>query len=193
MTMIDAERLRAAYDSDGFYALQLEVGDKCEQGCSYCYMNALPYTKNSLSDGLISEILADARALGITSIEWLGGEPLLRGTIFEHMARAADLGLRNNLWTGGLPLRDQAMAGKCAHACKNGLISVHVSSVDPRVYKTLHPTAGDRDLEDILAGVKHVLDAGYPAGRMLNSVTFTGFGKFHATRRATRQGDARGV
>ncbi|MEX2681029.1 MAG: radical SAM protein, partial [Candidatus Sigynarchaeota archaeon] len=172
--MIDVERLHAAYDSDGFYALQLEVGDKCMQGCSYCYMNALPYSKNSLNDGLISEILADARALGITSIEWLGGEPLLRGTIFEHMARAETLELRNNLWTGGLPLRDPVMAGKCARACKNGLISVHVSSVDPRVYQLLHPAASDHDLEDILSGVKHVLDAGYPASQMLNSVTFTG-------------------
>nr|MDO8119321.1 radical SAM protein [Candidatus Sigynarchaeota archaeon] len=172
--MIDAERLRAAYDSDGFYALQLEVGDKCEQGCNYCYMNALPYMKNSLGDGLISEILTDARALDITSIEWLGGEPLLRDTIFDHMDHAAALGLRNNLWTGGLPLRDPAMADKCVQTCKNGLISVHVSSVDPRVYKTLHPAASDHDLEDILSGVEHVLDAGYPASRMLNSVTFTG-------------------
>ncbi|MBN2150959.1 MAG: radical SAM protein [Candidatus Lokiarchaeota archaeon] len=172
--MIDADRLRAAYDSDGFYALQLEVGDKCEQGCIYCYMNALPVVKNSLSDELISGILSDARALGIAAIEWLGGEPLLRGTIFEHMARAGALGLRNNLWTGGLPLRDPDVAGKCVEACKNGLISVHVSSVDPRMYKALHPAAGEHDLEDILAGVERVLALGYPASRMLNSVTFTG-------------------
>ncbi len=172
--MIDAERLRAAYDSDGFYALQLEVGDKCEQGCIYCYMNALPGVKNSLGDGLISEIVSDASALGVAAIEWLGGEPLLRGTIFEHMAHAGALGMRNNLWTGGLPLREPAMAAKCARACKNGLISVHVSSVDPRIYNMLHPAASDHDLGDIISGVQHVLDAGYPASRMLNSVTFTG-------------------
>jgi len=49
--MIDFERLYKAYDNKGFYALQLEVGDQCHQGCIYCYMNALDTPVNTLSDG----------------------------------------------------------------------------------------------------------------------------------------------
>ncbi len=172
--MIDLDRLSKDYAEDGFYALQLEVGDTCKQGCIYCYMNALPLAKNSLSDRDITGVLSDAKELGVTAIEWLGGEPLLRGSIFEHMAEATTLGLRNNMWTGGLPFRDGGTIDRCVASCKHGLISVHVSTVDPLLYATLHPNNPASDLADILAGVRRVLDAGYPPGQMLNSVTYTG-------------------
>ncbi len=172
--MIDYDRLQAAYDREGFYALQLEIGDECQQGCVYCYMNAVENGKNTLSDAQIEEILRDARALGITAIEWLGGEPLLRESVFAHMALAAELSLRNNVWTGGLPLADGEVLSETVARARHGLISVHVSTVDPDVYQTLHPTRSPQDLTAILDGVRWVLEAGYPPSQMLNSVTFTG-------------------
>lgn len=172
--MIDYDRLQAAYERQSFYSLQLEVGDECRQGCVYCYMNAVEDGRNTLSDEQITAILRDARALGITAIEWLGGEPLLRGSLFEHMALAADLGLRNNVWTGGLPLADADVRAKTVEHARRGLISVHVSTVDPDIYRVLHPTRSPADLQAILDGIRATLELGYPASQMLNSVTFTG-------------------
>ncbi|MHA1734058.1 MAG: radical SAM/SPASM domain-containing protein [Promethearchaeota archaeon] len=172
--LIDEAQLATAYEKDGIYALQLEVGDRCEQGCVYCYMNAIPDGSNTLSDRDIAGILEGARDLGVTAVEWLGGEPLLRPSIFEHMELARELGLRNNVWTGGLPLYDEKVAERCADLAANGLLSVHVSSVDPSVYALLHPTRAAGDLEKILAGVENLLEVGYPATQVLNSVTFTG-------------------
>jgi radical SAM protein with 4Fe4S-binding SPASM domain len=172
--MIDTKKLQQAYDCDSIYSLQLEVGDICYQGCIYCYMNAIPETKNSLTDQVVFSILKDARRLGVTSIEWLGGEPLLRPSIFQYMEMAESLGLRNNIWTGGLPLKDDSVAKNCARYGKNGLIAVHVSSVDEKVYKLLHPARPVEDLKSILNGVRRLLDLGYPPEQMLNSVTYTG-------------------
>ena len=62
--MIDSAALDRAFERDGFYALQLEVGDRCLQGCSYCYMNALPAERNTLSDDQVRVILHDAVRLG---------------------------------------------------------------------------------------------------------------------------------
>jgi radical SAM protein with 4Fe4S-binding SPASM domain len=172
--MIDRERLQAAYRTDGIYALQLEVGDLCHQGCVYCYMNALTVAKNTLSDAQITRILQDARRLNIAAVEWLGGEPLLRRSIFRHMALARDLGLRNNIWTGGLPLADDRIRGRAARLARHGLISVHVSTVDPTLYARLHPQRGADDLVGILQATEDLLQEGYPAAQILNSVTFTG-------------------
>jgi radical SAM protein with 4Fe4S-binding SPASM domain len=172
--MIDQQALRRAFAQDGFYALQLEVGDRCEQGCSYCYMNALPEEHNTLSDALVGEILADARDLGMSAIEWLGGEPLLRPSIWEHMGAARDRGLRNNMWTGGLPLADPVAARRCAELCRHGLISIHLSTLNPKLYAALHPVRPVSDLDAIVAGLGRLLDLGYPAEQMLNSVTLTG-------------------
>jgi radical SAM protein with 4Fe4S-binding SPASM domain len=174
MSMIDKATLEQAYEKDSIYALQLEVGDVCYQGCIYCYMNAIPQERNRLADGTISAILQDSQKLGVTAIEWLGGEPLLRGTIFSHMAEAADLGLRNNLWTGGLPLQDARVRRQSARYTKNGLIAFHLSTIDHKIYKTLHPEKGADDLDLILSGVQELLSKGYPAAQLLNSVTFTG-------------------
>jgi radical SAM protein with 4Fe4S-binding SPASM domain len=173
--MIDQERLLDAYERDAFYALQLEVGDRCEQGCVYCYMNGVPEGSNTLSDEQIRNVLAQASEAGFTAVEWLGGEPLLRESIFEHMGFAAGLGFRNNLWTGGLPLTHPRVAARCVEYTTPGLISVHVSTVDPEVYARLHPNRPERDLEDILSGVRLVLSLGYPPERMLNSMTLTGW------------------
>ncbi|MBN3034953.1 MAG: radical SAM protein [Bacteroidales bacterium] len=172
--MIDFPKLEQAYRNHGFYALQLEVGDVCHQGCIYCYMNALDVPVNSLSDARIHEILQDAGRLGITAVEWLGGEPLLRDSIFEHMAFAEEMGFRNNMWTGGLPLGDDEILCKTARYTRKGFISIHCSSVDPDIYARLHPGRPAGDLDIILAGVGKLLERGYPAGQMLNSVTFTG-------------------
>jgi len=172
--MIDFEKLLHAYDNEAFYSLQLEVGDLCHQGCIYCYMNALDTPVNTISDRQVTRILKDAHALGITAIEWLGGEPLLRESIFEHMAACADLGMRNNVWTGGLPLENNEILEETARHAKDGLISVHVSTVDPSLYRLLHPGRSERDLELILDKVHDLIDIGYPPSQLLNSVTFTG-------------------
>lgn len=172
--MIDDIALTAAWRRGGFYALQLEVGDRCEQACSYCYMNALDEEHNTLSDPLIADILDDAASLGVSAVEWLGGEPMLRRGVLRHLAHARDLGLRNNIWTGGLPLADPDLAQSCAELARHGLISVHISSTDPEVYEHLHPGRDRSDLDAILDGIRHLLEAGYPAEQMLSSMTFTG-------------------
>jgi len=172
--MIDEAALAAAWERGGFYSLQLEVGDRCEQACCYCYMNALDVEHNTLSDELVVEILQDAAALGISAVEWLGGEPLLRRGVLSHLEHARELGLRNNIWTGGLPLADRGLAAECAALARHGLLSIHLSSTDPVVYERLHPGRDRSDLEAILDGVRHVLSTGYPPAQMLNSITFTG-------------------
>ena len=172
--MIEVEKLRRAYEKDSFYSLQLEVGDRCEQDCIYCYMNALPRETNTLSDDQITSILEDCNQMGITAVEWLGGEPLLRDSIFAHMERAKELGLRNNIWTGGLPFEDEKIVDQCAELARPGLISVHISTVDPDLYVKLHPHRTTKDLDLILQCVSRLIELGYPPDQMLNSVTYTG-------------------
>jgi radical SAM protein with 4Fe4S-binding SPASM domain len=172
--MIDTAKLDKAYREDGIYALQLEVGDVCHQGCIYCYMNALDKPRNTLSDRTITRILHDSARLGVTAIEWLGGEPLLRDSIFNHMELAAELGFKNNMWTGGLPLADEHVLQRTAELTRNGLIAFHLSTINPETYRRLHPDRPASDLEVIITAVKRLLDHGYPSAQLLNSVTFTG-------------------
>ncbi len=154
--MIDYKRLDYCYKNDLIYSLQLEVGDLCYQGCIYCYMNALDEERNTLSDNQIKKILLESKELGITAIEWLGGEPLLRRSIFMHMETAQELGFRNNVWTGGLPLGDKQILKKTIRYTNKGLIAIHVSSINPKIYKKLHPDRPKNDLNIILSSIKNL-------------------------------------
>jgi len=172
--LIDYRKLYQDYENDNIYSIQLEVGDSCYQGCIYCYMNAVENEKNTLSDKEINQILTDAKKLGVTAVEWLGGEPLIRKSIFKHMSTAKKCGFKNNIWTGGLPLADEFILKKTVKYADPGLISIHVSTVDPKVYSCLHPGRKKDDLKVILSSVENLLDSGYPNSNILNSVTFTG-------------------
>lgn len=172
--MIDRRRLQTAWENERFYSLQLEVGDRCNQGCLYCYMNALEEERNTLSDLEIERILKDAGKLDITAIEWLGGEPLLRPSVSRHLAYAEELGFRNNVWTGGIPLSDRDIRTATVRYARHGLISIHLSTVDTALYKTLHPSRPSSDLRLVIDSVREILEMGYPPDQMLNSVTFTG-------------------
>ena len=172
--MIDYDRLYRDYDDDKIYALQLEVGDKCFQGCIYCYMNAVDEERNTLTNENIKHILIDAKKLEISAIEWLGGEPLIRDSIFKHMKYSHDLGFRNNIWTGGLPLSNEEILLNTAKYADPGLISIHVSTIDPLVYEKLHPNRTRKDLEIMIKALEKLIDIGYSADDILNSVTFTG-------------------
>jgi len=173
--MIDYNKLFKDYENDNIYALQLEIGDKCHQGCIYCYMNAVEEEKNTLTDDQIENIILDAKKLGITAIEWLGGEPLLRKSIFKHMQNAQKLGFRNNVWTGGLPLSNEYVLKNTAKYANPGLISIHVSTVNPEFYEKLHPNRTKKDIESILTAVEKLINLGYSPKNILNSVTLTGF------------------
>jgi radical SAM protein with 4Fe4S-binding SPASM domain len=172
--IIDYKKLYQDYNNDKIYALQLEIGDKCYQNCIYCYMNAVKEEKNSISDSEIRKILYGAKKLGISAIEWLGGEPLLRDSIFEHIKYSQDLGFRNNIWTGGLPLSKEEILLNTAKYADPGLISIHLSTVDPLIYEKLHPKRDRRDLKIIIKAVEKLIDMGYSKDNILNSVTFTG-------------------
>lgn len=173
--MIDYEALQKLYDKDLVYALQLEIGDVCHQGCIYCYMNAIEQHRNKLSDKTVFQILSEAKKFGIMAIEWLGGEPLLRGNIFEFMKTSKELGYRNNMWTGGLPLVDENVRKHTADLCRKGLISFHLSTIDKKLYKEMHPNRPVSDVDDIIDAIVKLIEVDkYPPEQILNSVTFTG-------------------
>ena len=173
MPLIDWERLEYLYHNDLIYALQLEINDECFQGCEYCYMNAPTIRKGRLPSKILNQIIAEAADMGVYCIEWLGGEPLLREDVFDLMEFADHRGLRNNMWTGGLPLENYSIAEKCVELTQNGLISFHLSTLNPQSYAASHPERPPEDMYAVIKGVENCLKAGKPPELMINSTTFT--------------------
>jgi radical SAM protein with 4Fe4S-binding SPASM domain len=155
------------------YSVQIESNLSCHQGCLYCYAGSKnPPIKEMAKKDIVSILDSSAR-MKVRAIDWLGGDPLLRSDWYELMNYALDKGLKNNIWTSGLPLENAETARKVVEVTEKGFISVHLDSLDPKIYKKLHGGDPKKKIKSILKGVDNVQSFGKKPDHMINCITFT--------------------
>jgi radical SAM protein with 4Fe4S-binding SPASM domain len=155
------------------YTLQIESTDACPQACVYCYAGSTPIGTRALHGSEIRGLLDVAARLGVRAIDWLGGDPLAREDWHDLMTYAGARGLTNNVWTSGLPLRDRDVARKVCDVTEGGFVSVHVDSTSTETYARLHPAGDPKNIDAIVEGVDHLIEAGKSPDAMINCITFT--------------------
>lgn len=135
--------------------LRIALTARCNLNCIYCHHEGEANPKGEISDEMVVSVARAAAHLGVRSLKFTGGEPLLRPGLARLIARMPkDLDL--SLTTNGIFLA--ALAEPLAQA---GLDRVNVSldSLRPEVYRAI--TGGrEGDLEKVLAGI----DAAQAAG-----------------------------
>jgi radical SAM protein with 4Fe4S-binding SPASM domain len=118
-------------------------------------------------------LLEAAAKMGVRAIDWLGGDPLLRKDWYDLMKHARELGLTNNIWTSGIPLENKYTAKQAVEVTENGFISIHLDTLDERIYGQLHSGDPYRKIQSILKGVENVQSMGKNPENMINCITFT--------------------
>jgi GTP 3',8-cyclase len=140
--------------------LRVSLTDRCNLRCSYCMpaegLDWLP-SRHLLRPDEVARLMHIAvTRLGVTSVRFTGGEPLLARHLEEVIAAAASLRPRPeiSLTTNGVGLEQRAVA-----LAEAGLDRVNISldSVDPVRFAAI--TRRDR-LADVLAGLVAAKDAG---------------------------------
>jgi GTP 3',8-cyclase len=140
--------------------LRVSLTDRCNLRCSYCMpaegLDWLPIRQLLRPDELARLMHIAVTRLGVTSVRFTGGEPLLARHLEEVIAAAASLRPRPeiSLTTNGVGLERRAVA-----LAEAGLDRVNVSldSVDPVRFAAI--TRRDR-LADVLAGLVAAKEAG---------------------------------
>lgn len=155
------------------YSLQIETIDACDQGCIYCYAGSIPQQKHGLTSDEIRGLLDQLVELQVRAVDWLGGDPLLRPDWYQLLGYAKSIGLINNLWTSGLPLHDSAIADKVLETTERGFVSVHVDSINPTIYKRLHPRGDVRNIDVIIKGIDNLLSGGKSPDQLINCIAYT--------------------
>jgi cyclic pyranopterin phosphate synthase len=132
--------------------LRVSVTQRCNLQCIYCHAEGerSPEAELPLED--IREILRVAATLGIRSVKFTGGEPLVREDILE-IVRAAPGGLESSMTTNATLLEGYARDLKEAGLSR---INVSLDSLDPACYRDI--TGHDR-LSDVLSGIEAALEA----------------------------------
>ncbi|MGH3635584.1 GTP 3',8-cyclase MoaA [Mycobacterium sp.] len=141
--------------------LRVSLTDRCNLRCTYCMpaegLDWLPNEQLLQPDELARLLRVAVTRLGITSVRFTGGEPLLARHLEDVVAAAAVLQPRPeiSLTTNGLGLDRRAGA-----LAKAGLDRVNVSldTVDRAHFEAI--TRRDR-LSDVLAGLAAAKEAGF--------------------------------
>ncbi len=161
------------YEENKIYTIQIESNLACPQGCLYCYASFDDAPIQELPSEDILSILNSAVKMKVRAIDWLGGDPLLRKDWYALMKSAQNRGLKNNIWTSGIPLETREVARKAVEVSDGGFISVHLDTLDEKIYKSLHKGNPEKKISSILKGVDNVQSFGKKSEQMINCITFT--------------------
>lgn len=161
------------FNQEKIYSIQIEANLACPQGCIYCYATPEDSSMHDLPKKDVINILDSATTMGVKAIDWLGGDPLLRKDWYQLMKYANEKGLKNNIWTSGIPLKTMDNARKVVEVTKDGFISVHLDTLDEKIYKQLHSGNPKTKIHAILKGVENVQQLGKNPDQMINCITFT--------------------
>ncbi|WP_052292277.1 radical SAM/SPASM domain-containing protein [Methanosphaerula palustris] len=161
------------FEMNRVYTVQIESCLLCTQGCRYCYAAGADAPSTELSAECIGRVITEAAEIGVRAIDWLGGDPLLRGDWAALAGVAEENGLFNNIWTSGIPLADPKVAEDVAAMTGSGFVSVHLDSLNEAIYGTLHNGEPGPKIQAILDGVENLFAAGKRADQVINCITFT--------------------
>jgi cyclic pyranopterin phosphate synthase len=149
-----------------FTNLRLALTARCNLCCFYCHAEGECSPAREMSAGEIAEILRVAGNLGIRTVKFTGGEPLLRDDLAEIIA-AVPSGIESSLTTNATLLADHACELKEA-----GLSRVNVS-LDSLRHDRYREISGSDLLDDVLAGIRAADEAGLTPIK-LNMVLLSG-------------------
>lgn len=133
--------------------LRISLNSACNLRCMYCHREGecIPEDPMPVSD--IREILTIAKRLGIRSVKFTGGEPLLRKDILD-IIRAVPEGIESSMTTNGTllgPLADDLKKAGLAR------INISLDSLRPETYRTI---TGTDNLTEVLEGIEEAKAAG---------------------------------
>jgi cyclic pyranopterin phosphate synthase len=135
--------------------LRIALTSRCNLGCIYCHHEGEVAPEREISGEMVVSIARAAAELGIRSIKFTGGEPLMRRDLEDLIAQMPQ-NLDISLTTNGVFLSERA----CGLA-DAGLDRVNVSldSLKPETYSAI-TGCRDGDLDRVLAGIDSAKDAG---------------------------------
>lgn len=124
--------------------LRLELLQKCTLACVHCSAESSPRATRSLETDTVKRIICEARELGVKSLIFTGGEPLLDPSLAEYIALAAQFRIRSTVFTSGFVRPRPKQRELITALVRSGLRQMNVSiySFDANINAVITRNAG---------------------------------------------------
>ena len=135
--------------------LRMALTSRCNLKCVYCHHEGDVPHKDEISCEMAATVARAAADLGMRSIKFTGGEPLMRRDIEDLLSQMPEC-LDLSLTTNGIILADRAWS-----LAEAGLDRVNISldSLKPEIYRSI--TGGkEGDLDRVIDGIEAAKNAG---------------------------------
>ncbi len=141
--------------------LRISLTNRCNLDCFYCHREGNGDSAGEMDTAKVKRVLDEARASGIRTIKFTGGEPLLRSDLFEIIGHSRSLGFSDiSLTTNGTLLDEYSVSLKAAGLERVNIGCDSLTGVLPK------------NLERLTSGILSAKDAGL--GVKLNMVVLKG-------------------
>jgi radical SAM protein with 4Fe4S-binding SPASM domain len=143
--------------------LDIELTERCNNACIHCYINQPVNSKQAISRELTTDqwkgILEQAADLGVMTVRFTGGEPLLRDDFTEIYLHARRLGMKVVLFTNARLITPK-LADLFTHIPPLKKIEISVYGMHSESYDAVAMSPGAFD--EFRAGVDHLLKRKIP-------------------------------
>jgi len=130
--------------------VMFELTYRCNFHCPHCYLTETMKEGIELNTAQVLFILEQLKEIGVCTISFTGGEPLIRKDIFEILGFANRCGFKFSLLTNGSLIDEKA-----ARALKEvnvGLVEITLNAMEPEIFDKLSGTKG------VLGNVKRAIE-----------------------------------
>lgn len=117
--------MNALADENKLRYILLEVTDKCNFRCRHCRVYGWDEIQNPLTTKEIYSLIDQAKEMGVETITFTGGEPLLREDIISLIAYATSKGINSKLQTNSSLLTE-----KIADELKKAGLKIYGTGID---------------------------------------------------------------
>ena len=81
--------------------VKIELTNKCSRNCKHCSSSATSNNKNlkELDFNHVSKIIREAKLMGVETIVFTGGEPLMYDRLCELVKLTSSLGMKSTIYS----------------------------------------------------------------------------------------------
>ncbi|MEE9615258.1 MAG: radical SAM protein [Thermodesulfobacteriota bacterium] len=158
----DLDKRIEAFKDQRFYSLEVELTNRCNRECNYCYNSSCFASRQpDLPFEIVQKNLMDAYRYGMKSIAWLGGEPTLYPEIDKVLAVSKSFGFENILFTNGSLLAPELWERIGPTVDR---IMLHLDTIDEETFIKLNRISVEesrRIFDQTLKNIDNILNCGF--------------------------------